>query len=123
MKLRMHGNSLRFRLSPSEVATLASEGKLEESVQITPAASDLFIYVLETSAQCQEVRAWRCDCKLGVTLWEQLVRSWAASDQVGIEQTQPIGAGAHLHIAVEKDFDCLHPGRPHPKGRNFPRSP
>jgi|SRR6516164_11679096 hypothetical protein len=123
MKLRMHGNSLRFRLSPSEVATLASEGKLEESVQITPAASDLFIYVLETSAQCQEVRAWRCDCKLGVTLPEQLVRSWAASDQVGIEQTQPVGAGAHLRITVEKDFDCLHPGTHDPKEHNFPRSP
>lgn len=122
MKLRIHGNSLRFRLSQSEVALLASEGKLEASVQITPAASDLFIYALETSSQAQEVRAWRSDCKIGVTLPEQLVRSWAASDQVGIEQIQPVGAGAHLRIAVEKDFDCLHPGTHHHEGHNFPRS-
>lgn len=122
MKLRIQGNSLRFRLSQSEVAALATEGRLQESVQITPAASDLLIYTLETSSQCKEVRAWRSDCKIGVTLPDQLVQSWAATDQVGIEQIQPVGAGAHLRIAVEKDFDCQH-GRTDPsQGSNFPRS-
>ena len=122
MKLRIHGNSLRFRLSQSEVAVLAAEGRLQEAVQITPAASDLFIYALETSSQSKEVRAWRSDCKIGVTLPEQLVRSWAASDQVGIEQVQPVGAGTHLRIAVEKDFDSLHPRKHHLEGHNLPQS-
>ena len=92
-------------------------------MQITSAASDLFIYALETPSQCKEVRAWRSDRKIGVTLPERLVRSWAATDQVGIEQTQPIGAGAHLRIAVEKDFDCQHPETHRPKDHNFRRSP
>ena len=122
MKLRIQGNSLRFRLSQSEVAVLDSKGRLEESVQITPAASDVFIYALETSSQSKEVRAWQSDRKMGVILPKQLVRSWASTDQVGIEQIQPVGAGAHLRIAVEKDFDCLHPGTHHHEGHDFPRS-
>ena len=120
MKLRIHGNSIRFRLSQSEVASLASEGRLEESVQLTPAKSDLLTYVLEKSSQCREVRAWRSDCKIGVTLPDGLVRSWATTDQVGIEQTQPVGEGALLHIAIEKDFRCPHSNTHEGEGDNFP---
>lgn len=108
MKLRIHGNSIRFRISQSEVARLLSEGRLAETVQLT--SSDSFAYVLETSSQCREVRAWRSDFKIGVTLPEQLAQSWGSSSQVGIEQTQPIGENGFLRIVVEKDFACLHPG-------------
>jgi hypothetical protein len=108
MKLRIHGNSIRFRIGQSEVTKLLSEGRLAETVQLT--SSDSFAYVLETSSQCKEVRAWRSDFKIGVSLPEQLARSWGTSSQVGIEQTQPIGETGFLRIVVEKDFACLHPG-------------
>jgi hypothetical protein len=77
-------------------------------VKLTPAASDLLTTVLEQSSQCRKVRAWRSDCTIGVTLLEDLVRSWATTDQVGIKQTRPVGEGALLPIAVEKDFRCLY---------------
>jgi hypothetical protein len=121
MKLRIQGNSLRFRLSQSEVAALAFQGRVQESVQISPAASDLFIYSLETSPECKEVRAWHSDCRIGITLPDQLVQSWAATDQVGIEQIQPVGAGTYLRITVEKDFDCQHAATHPSTGPNFPR--
>jgi len=120
MKLRIQKNSIRFRLTQSEVATLAAEGTLEESVQLTPAVSDLFTYVLEKSSRCREVRAWRSDCKIGVTLPDDLVRAWANTDQVGIEQTQAVREGVALRIAVEKDFRCLHPGTHEDESDNFP---
>jgi hypothetical protein len=122
MKLRIHGNSIRFRLSQSDVAVLTSEGRLEELVQLTPAASDLFAYVLEKSSQCREVRAWRSDFKIDVTLPDDLVRSWATTNQVGIEQTQTVGEGGLLHIVIEKDFRCLHSRTDEDEGDNFPNT-
>jgi hypothetical protein len=110
MKVRIHDNSIRFRLTQSEVARLAAEGRVEGSVRFAPAPDDLFTYAVETSAQCVEVRAQRSEREIWVTLPENLARAWATEDQVSIEHVQRIGADALLRILVEKDFRCLHHG-------------
>jgi hypothetical protein len=120
MKLRIQGNYIRFRLTQSEVATLAAGARLEESTQFAPAASDFFTYVVEKASQCREVRAWRSDGQIGVTLPDDLVQAWAKTDQVAIEHCQPVGEGAVLHIAVEKDYRCLHSGKDGEENDNFP---
>jgi hypothetical protein len=38
MKIRIKGNSLRYRLTKSDVAQLAEEGHLQEEVDFEPAA-------------------------------------------------------------------------------------
>jgi hypothetical protein len=120
MKLRIQGNYIRFRLTQSEVARLAAGGRLEESTQFTPAASDLFTYVVEKASPCSEVRAWRSDGQIGVTLPDDLVRAWAKTDQVAIEHSQPVGEGAVLRIAVEKDYRCLHSQKDEDESESFP---
>lgn len=120
MKVRIHDNSIRFRLTQSEVARLAAEGRVEGSVRFAPAPDDLFTYAVETSAQCVEVRAQRSEREIWVTLPENLARAWATRDQVSIEHVQRIGADALLRILVEKDFRCLHPGQNEGGADSFP---
>jgi Family of unknown function (DUF7009) len=45
-----------------------------------------------------------------VTLPASLARTWASTNQVGIEHGQPAADGSVLKIAVEKDFRCRHSG-------------
>ena len=39
MKLRIHDNSVRFRLRKSDVAELAAQGRLEAQLQVTAGAA------------------------------------------------------------------------------------
>ena len=108
MKLRIHDNSVRFRLTRSEVDRLNAGETVEGTVRFAPAPAASFTYAVEASAQSAEVRATGADRQIRVILPAKLVRSWATTDQVSIEHTQPIGAGLSLSILVEKDFVCLH---------------
>ena len=120
MKLRIHGNSIRFRVTQSEVAILAAEGKLENWAQFTPSAADRFGYAIEVSSQCSEMHASCSGGVILVTLPANLARTWANTNQVGIEHAQPAADGGVLRIAVEKDFRCLHSRPGENETDNFP---
>ncbi len=55
MKLRIHGNSLRLRLSQSEVAQFSKTGFVEDSIQFAPGAS--FAYALESMSSLSAPQA------------------------------------------------------------------
>ena len=59
MKLRIHGNSLRLRLSQSEVAQFSKTGFVEDSIQFAPGAS--FAYALESLSSTQRAASSLCE--------------------------------------------------------------
>src|SRR5271166_4221552 len=100
MKLRFHSNSLRLRLSRSEVARLAETGRVEETIAFAP-GKDLS-YSIEsgpTAAVAAELEGTR----IRVLLPAAVAKTWIESDQTGIE-----GGNETLSVLVEKDFQCLH---------------
>ena len=99
MKLRIRGNSLRLRLSQSEVTQLAQQGRVEDAIAFGPAK---LTYVLTTSA-VEHVGAIYEDHRIVVTLPKERAARWTSSDEVGIETR------GDLHILVEKDWSCLKP--------------
>jgi hypothetical protein len=106
MKLRIQGNSLRLRLSQSEVAQFSKTGFVEDSVQFGPGAK--FAYTLESSsvipvAQVSFQNGW-----LKFQIPASVGAEWFTTDRVGISADQPIESGKHLSILIEKDFQCLH---------------
>ena len=107
MKLRLHDNSIRFRLTQREVERLVAEGRVESSLRFTAPDSEL-TYALETSSSYDEVNAQRNLNEIRVTLPEALARTWATTNQVTIEHLQSMGSDARLRILVEKDFRCVH---------------
>jgi|HubBroStandDraft_2_1064218.scaffolds.fasta_scaffold833127_1 hypothetical protein len=120
MKLRIHGNSIRFRITQSEMAALVDGARLEDSVQFGPAESEILSYAVEISPQCSEVRALYSKGVIQVTLPENLAQPWASTNQVGIEHVQSIAKGVALKIVLEKDFQCFHSRSGENESDNFP---
>ena len=99
MKLRIQGNSLRFRLTRPEVARL-QEGGVEETTHF--GVGRCLTYRLRKEAAGSAVRAELADGAITVLAPAGMVDRWAGSDEVGIA-----GRDGVLRIAIEKDFRCL----------------
>jgi hypothetical protein len=104
MKLRFHSETLRLRLSQSEVARLAEFGHIEDRVQFAPGQA--LWYSLE-SGDTETVAATFTGDRVHVMLPRAAAAHWIASDDTGIE-----GSNGTLVIHVEKDFQCLHRDSP-----------
>jgi hypothetical protein len=111
MKLRLHDNSLRLRLSQSEIARLRDTGKVEDLIVFQP-GKELF-YTIETGA-AQETTATFENAKIRVTLPASVAMQWIEGDQTGIEAST-----GTLRLLIEKDFQCLH-REPKPGEDAFP---
>jgi len=116
MKLRLQRNSVRLRLTRSEVERLRKNGAVEESVHFGERA---LTYRLEGVPQPDPVRARFADGAVIITVAREAADAWCASDEVGI-----YADAAGLLVSIEKDFRCLtrpldererdaypHPGR------------
>ena len=103
MKLRIKGNSLRMRLSQSEVDILASTGSVMDVINFGQAK---LTYQL-TLAKSNEISAVYHDNVIAINVPQDTGAKWATSDQVGIEEDIDLGDGEVLSILIEKDFKCL----------------
>lgn len=119
MKLRILGNSLRFRLTQTEVVKLRSAEAVRESVSFPGSASKL-TYSLETSERLSKISASFHNEEVRVSIPASLARSWVEGDQVGIEENEPLGDGSELRVLIEKDYRCLEPRPGEDEADNFP---
>lgn len=119
MKLRIQANSIRFRITPTELQALATRGQIESAVQLGNAAENRLTYVLESSDACSRVEAQYAAAKIRVMLPAKEVREWASTERVAIEGVQCV-AGGELKILVEKDFKCLQPRSNENEADRFP---
>ena len=106
MKLRIKGNSIRLRLTMSEVATLAAGMSLSEKTSFGPAQA--LRYAIRGSQKNHLMATFDGSAILIDVPQEDLDR-WAASDDVAISSSQAIEDLKELQILIEKDFECLHP--------------
>jgi hypothetical protein len=106
MKLRLHGNSLRLRLSQAEVAQFSKTGYVEETIAFSPGAS--LCYILESSSKIASPQAVFQNGELRVQISCAAGREWATTDRVGISGVQSLENGKPLSILIEKDFKCMH---------------
>ena len=118
MKLRLQRNSVRLRLTRSEVEGLGETGLVEDSVDF--GGGEVMSYRLQSRLEPGTVQADFHKGSVTVSVPRETAQSWAGSDEVGIyAQT------GDLAISIEKDFRCLtrprgeqeadaypHPGQP-----------
>ena len=107
MKLRGLDNSIRLRLTQSEVETVSAEGLVRGRVRF--AGSNTFDYILESSPATVRPEAHISNNVLTVRVPKMDVAQWADSDRISIEAEQVLDDGERLSILVEKDFHCLSP--------------
>ncbi len=107
MKLSIRDNSIRLRLSQSEVETIRVDGIVGGRTVF--AGNAKLVYCLESSPACVDPVAQFINGELSVRLPESTVLKWADSDMVSIAAQQLLDDGSELSILVEKDFACLSP--------------
>ena len=118
MKLRIFGNSLRLRLSQSEVTALNGSGKVEDRISFGKPAGQSLTYILQ-SADVPHISASFDNGTISVTVPVEAARKWATSDEVSLKAEQLLDSGDNLKILIEKDFKCLTP-RDEDESDNFP---
>jgi hypothetical protein len=106
MKLRIQGDSLRLRVSPSELARLLDTGRIEETVHFAQQEDARLTYALEHAAVDREIGVRYTPREVAVVLSTARARQWAEGDEVGIAGDLALG-NRRLALLVEKDFACL----------------
>lgn len=120
MKIRMSGNSIRLRLSQSEVTRFFEQGEVGEVVRFGENAALTYALRRETTP---EIRAGFANDCITVYVPTDMGNTWATSEQeVGLEHISRFatGEGGSLRILIEKDFKCLAERPGEDESDNFP---
>jgi hypothetical protein len=98
MKLRIKSDSLRYRLTRSDVDTLSREGYLEDQINFpgTP-----LIYAIQLT-DGQELTSSYIDNKITMSMSRKMILELVDSDRIGFKNKN-----GGLELIVEKDFTCL----------------
>ena len=104
MKLRIKENSIRIRLTRSEIDYFRNHNSIEEK---TDFGSSMFGYVLRKEPVNKNLSATFNDNKIILNIPESLAREWTETELIGIENELDIGNGKKLFLLIEKDFKCL----------------
>ncbi|NNE66992.1 MAG: hypothetical protein HKN33_10550 [Pyrinomonadaceae bacterium] len=112
MKIRISGNSLRLRLSVSEVEEFERNGRVNDSVQFGLGTTPTLTYSLRRSEAIGNVNAEFYDNQILISIPAAEADEWARTDTIGITATQGLNGSGILRILIEKDFVCLNK-RPH----------
>ena len=109
MKLRIRGNSIRLRLTKSEVAEIGAGRAVEETVEFDTERAQNFVYALVPAADAEKPYAVFDGNRITVFIARKQARDWAGTNQIGIESENFTGENRALRILIEKDFACLEP--------------
>jgi hypothetical protein len=107
MKLRIKGNSLRLRLTRSEVAKLLDVGHIEETIYFSPDEQSRLTYSLRVEPDLTSATLRYQRPEVVVVLPTKEATTWAQDNEVGMYATVDLGPRGTLDLVVEKDFACL----------------
>ena len=104
MKIRIKGNSIRLRLSKTDVAKLGTTGWLEEQ---TSFGKNKFAYALKAVDNGNELSASFDDGTITMFIPKILIKDWPVNNIVGFDSTLKLTETDSLYLLVEKDFACI----------------
>lgn len=113
MKLRILSNSLRLRLSQTEIETLKSERQVWGKTNFS---NSEFIYSLIINDSEEDVSAEFENGHLKVKLAKTIAADWIESEQVDIRNIDD----SSIKILIEKDFQCLKKRQGEDESDSFP---
>jgi len=117
MKIRINGNSVRFRLTRSDVKQLATTGGLEQKVDFGGQALFYSVKIVDG----RDLTSSFENNTITLYLPAKMIGELTDTDKVGFENVVN-----ELHLLVEKDFTCLEnvsedqgDNYPNPLAKNF----
>ena len=114
MKVRWTEDSLRLRVTPTELDALCSGGAIEASLAF-PSAPDLdapvrwhIVLRLDENLRVAEMRSGSANTAL-VLITAADIAKLREPTREGVYFATPTGDGRETRFYVEKDFPCIHP--------------
>lgn len=104
MKIRIQRNSVRYRLSKTDIEKLCNDGYLEE---VTPFGHADFIYAVTRSADASALSASFENGKILLRIPQKFTDGWADNNVIGHSGEMHVANGDVLKLLIEKDFKCL----------------
>ncbi|WP_019669712.1 DUF7009 family protein [Eudoraea adriatica] len=104
MKIRILGNSVRFRLTRSEVNSLCNKGYIENKTNFD---TNVFTYAVRLVSDSEKLNAKFMDNTITLNLPKALGANWHKTEQVGFSETISFMNNGSLSLLLEKDFTCL----------------
>ena len=105
MKIRMKGNTLRLRLTKSEVEEVRGRSYYRDQTWL---GNKALIYGLRGVEDRDHIGVDFKGSEITVDVPRSMLLQWANSDAVSLK-AQHAGPRATLSILIEKDFACLKP--------------
>jgi hypothetical protein len=105
MKIRIKGNSIRYRLTKTDVDVLGSEGYLEERTEFPDGS--IFRYCLQRKDDVKNLEAYFTGDRINIYVPREFVKGWNSNDVIGFDNTIDLDNGKKLFLLIEKDFVCL----------------
>lgn len=104
MKIRIKGNSVRLRLTKTEVETFCREGFYTNRTQFP---TSIFSYSLRSKKGISEMEASFENNEIILSMPIENLETWASSSIIGYNANLPLPNGEDLYLLVEKDFVCM----------------
>ena len=120
MKLRIRGNSIRFRLTKEEVAKFGESGIVQDCIEFGVGEDKKLFYRLENSENSAQINAVFENGRITLRIPKSAAEQWTRTEQVGFETKQLLDNENELRILVEKDFACLKPRSGEDNADTFP---
>ena len=106
MKVRIQGNSFRFRLKQPEVDRFIAAGSITEAVEFGAATESSLSFVLEVTQQEKFSVAFQSN-KVIFYVPAGISDKWMSTNSTGFEKWIDNGPGRKMKLLVEKDFRCM----------------
>lgn len=116
MKIRIQGNSVRYRLTRSEVASLRRDGHYREQTAFN---GKNFTYEIAAKENIAGLEAEFQENTITLFLPKEESIKWPDDERVGYENKMILNDGQVLSLLLEKDFVCLDE-RPGDQSDNYP---
>jgi hypothetical protein len=107
MKLRIKSNSLRLRVSRSELTRFLAGEQIAETIRFASTLEAKLTYALARDSQATAASVHYLPQEVTVLLTEEQVKTWGQDSQVGVYTTVDIAPEGLLELIVEKDFACV----------------
>ncbi|MBX2889466.1 MAG: hypothetical protein KF734_00940 [Saprospiraceae bacterium] len=107
MKIRIKGNFVRYRLTQTEVKTLAETGHLTEETWFGPNESQRFSYALKAREGINGLQATFEGGVITLFMPAEAAKHWHDEERVGFDNEAEVAPGISLKLLLEKDFACL----------------
>lgn len=105
MKIRIKGNSIRLRLTKTDIRNLKETGKVEEKTVLGP--NQIFSYSLFRKEDAEEISSTFENGTITVNLPKKESDTLTETDEITVKGYQKNGKEGDLFLLIEKDLQCL----------------